>query len=323
MVCRRATRLSTLFTFVDIERCSQKTMFIAVLPLPFLKKNKMLKCLLVLCALVFAVQSAEYLGNANGGLNLLTWFGEQRITGKVYRISNHLPYPECQRGEENVGGGVSSGTDLTFGRCYNADDFGLNGDRSDEDNDAWFMITTTNDNFDDMTVRVYESSTCSGTPLWEVTNVKEELCACDDTIFEGCFKISIPLWDASIWKDVQECSGNPDDYVKNLMKNKCYDGTSQGVGWYMLWTFQCSDGDYGTSGCGRYEAGTGVRHQLVYQCDESCLSAECLNTWTVRPTDCKCDEERDGCILADFTTDAPTLVSIVLYVAPILLLLLQ
>lgn len=244
-----------------------------------------MQVLLFCLAFVCLVQSVEYDGNAAGGFNLFTWYGDEQVT-------------TCDRGEETVAGGVSSGTDLTFNKCYKTSDFGLDGDYSDEDDDTYFKVSASSD-YGKFTISVYKTVTCSGDKLWSIPDLSESFCGCEKNIFGGCLSITVPRWAASLF-DQDSCTGNPDELEKGLLKNFCYDGTDSGVGHYMLWTFQCGD----AFTCGRYEPRTGVRHQLVFQCSNTCDTTKCKNTWTVRPTDCKCDGA--GCILADFTTPAGT-----------------
>lgn len=232
--------------------------------------------------------SAEYDGNANGGFNLFTWYGDQVVT-------------TCKRGQEAKAGGVSSGRDLTFGRCVKATNWGLEGNISPLDNDAYFQVTYTGDH-ENFTVTTYTASDCESGVLWSITNITEEECVCEPEIYGGCFWITVPRWDAKLF-NVDSCKKDPAEFDRNLLKNKCYDGSELGLGYFMLWTFQCQD----NFSCRRSEQATGVRHQLVYDCLEGCQSDECSNTWTINPTDCKCDGE--GCILADFNTPAGTFAS--------------
>jgi len=271
------------------------------------KKIKM-KIFFALFALFSIAYCAEYTGTALGGYNLFTYYGNPAVTS-------------CPTGQETVAGGVSSGTDLTFLTCNKASDFGLNGDISTSDDDAYF-VATYDGTTQNVTVTLFTDSACSSPPIWAVIGVVGG-CECNAAIFGGCLSITVPLWTANIFNAPASSCAASGTVVSNLLENRCYDGSQYGIGFYMLWTFQCQYGNVYPASCSRYEAYTTVRHELVYQCEAGCNSNNCANTWTVNPTDCKCDgSSTGGCVLADFTAPASSVVASVTVLAAFVLALL-
>jgi hypothetical protein len=258
---------------------------------------------LMWCVLLYLLVSsvAAYNGNGKGGLDIWTWRG----TGNVW-----ASVAGCQEveGIDISAQGVSWGADFTFENCYYTRGYFLEGYSSGIDDTATFDIWRDEDGM--MTLTVYSEDNCMGDVLWSYENFREDECLCQNLIFNGCFSVYVPRLNVSLWEAEKECpEPAAPDTLETILFNQCTDGRDLDLGYFMVYTaiVYTDDGEL-------------VVTELVSQCeDPECFSPDCKNVWGVRSTDCKCDNERGGCILADWTSAAlPFLPSIFVFIAWVL-----
>eukprot|EP01127_Copromyxa_protea_P006057 TRINITY_DN15869_c0_g1_i1.p1 TRINITY_DN15869_c0_g1~~TRINITY_DN15869_c0_g1_i1.p1 ORF type:complete len:274 (-),score=32.01 TRINITY_DN15869_c0_g1_i1:101-922(-) len=251
--------------------------------------------------------AVEYTGDASGGFNLFTFNGAASSVEGCH--------------EDTSFSGVSEGMDLTFGSCFRADDFGLDGERSRVGDDAYFMVEWDQE-ANSVRVTVYYSDECDDEGvLWAVEDIQVGDCVCEEQVFGGCFIVTIPTWTASILPGEEECTVEVATWAvvthKNLQQNMCYDGTEDGIGFYMLWTFPCKGNDAGDY---KRQNSHGVGHRLSLQCQAGCKSADCLHAWTIDSDDCLCSlVDGKGCLKASFISSGSSIVaSVALLIASLL-----